>query len=177
MSPTDLLMDLELAFGHSIAQAGDCLRLSRWLQLQHRKHISPNTLKRLYGFLHPYQRPTRVTLDLLAQALGYPSYAHYQDCNLRDELGELPIEVVHEVWLTDGPAIDQGFWPIGLQQIHWRPRHAPLDAPPIVAWRLACRQPDGQQVYFRAGTFVHHPPDLLRLITLAQQEGWWPTTP
>jgi hypothetical protein len=129
--------------------------------------LSLNTIKRFFGKIKDGTEISQANLDIIARAVGAPSYVAF--CH--SFKGEENIQVQHEVRITD-PSYEGSH--LCFQQINWfDPRYVDT---PTVCYRFMWRNEAGAQTYFWQGAFIRSPQELHRLLDLARQEGWWPAT-
>lgn len=72
-----LLAQLELVCKREMKTPRDFDWLSDEMRVKRGETVSPNTLKRLWGYLHPNANPRQFTLDCLARYIGYRDYGHF----------------------------------------------------------------------------------------------------
>jgi len=74
MFPKYIKSQVEQKFGAAIKYPKDCESLSNAIKMACKQHISPSTLKRLFGFVKKVEQPRRYTLDVLANYIGYKDW-------------------------------------------------------------------------------------------------------
>lgn len=72
-----LCLDIEDATKRKIRTPYDFEFLSGAIWLRLHEHVSPTTLKRLWGYIGGIGRPRRTTLCIMAQFLGYTDWEDY----------------------------------------------------------------------------------------------------
>ena len=72
-----LLAQLELVCNREMKTPRDFDWLSEEIRVKRGETLSPNTLKRLWGYLPSNARPREFTLDCLSRFIGYRDYAHF----------------------------------------------------------------------------------------------------
>lgn len=85
LSSSDIFLlreSIEAAIGRKLRTPKDFDFLAESIFEKLHQRISPTTLKRLWGYLHDTSSsPRPSTLDLLAQFIGYPSFADFNSAN------------------------------------------------------------------------------------------------
>lgn len=74
-----LLAQLEIVCKREMKTPRDFDWLSSEIRLKRGESLSPNTLKRLWGYLPTNVKPREYTLDCLSRFIGYRDYAHFID--------------------------------------------------------------------------------------------------
>lgn len=74
MLTREIIARIEQKFGGTIRYPKDCESLSIAIKQACKKHISPSTLKRLWGFVKKVEQPRRYTLDVLANYIGFKDW-------------------------------------------------------------------------------------------------------
>ena len=93
MKQERLKQEVERTLGHALQTAADYEELSELLMEHGREHLSPTTLKRLWGYLPKEQVTTRRhTLDVLARFVGYRDYGTF--CERMEKKGEETLQEV-----------------------------------------------------------------------------------
>jgi len=169
MSYDNLKLALRKNSGIQVSYADDCKALASWIQDRTKRNIGYNTLRRFYGF-EPQRRCQDSTLDQLAQAAGYDSYAVFCAMYSGPPDHKPEVSVVNEVSIPDLPHRESDFR-LCLQEIRW----LDFDGKTwLTAYRFIWRDGDGYMIHFQEGAFLHNPQMLYELTALAQQAGWWP---
>jgi hypothetical protein len=73
---TRLLNEVVASAGVDIRTAGDCHTLSEVITARTGKVVNYNTLRRMYGLAKPV-KPSRGSLDILSEFVGFDSYLHF----------------------------------------------------------------------------------------------------
>ncbi len=73
---TRLLNEVVASAGVEIHTAGDCHTLSEVITARTGKVVNYNTLRRMYGLANPV-KPSRGSLDILSEFVGFDSYLHF----------------------------------------------------------------------------------------------------
>lgn len=68
---------IEQKYGKMLCTTTDFEEFSIYLKQKWGKSISSSTLKRLYGYVNDDHKPRNITLDALAQYIGYNNYAEF----------------------------------------------------------------------------------------------------
>lgn len=68
---------IEQKYGKMLCTTTDFEEFSIYLKQKWGKSISSSTLKRLYGYVNDDHKPRKITLDALAQYIGYTSYTEF----------------------------------------------------------------------------------------------------
>ena len=68
---------IEQKYGKMLCTTTDFEEFSIYLKQKIGKNISASTLKRLYGYVNDEHKPRIVTLDALAQFIGYNNYVEF----------------------------------------------------------------------------------------------------
>lgn len=68
---------IEQKYGKMLCTTTDFEEFSIYLKQKWGKSISSSTLKRLYGYVNDDHKPRNITLDALAQYIGYTSYSEF----------------------------------------------------------------------------------------------------
>lgn len=82
-------------FGKKITYQKDCNTLATSIFNDTKQYISPATLRRVFGFLQTNSNPSRVTLDILSQFVGYGNWENFNknhrtaDSNLNYNISDL----------------------------------------------------------------------------------------
>lgn len=79
LSIKNLCKEVESVAGRKMVTTGDFDWLSELIFLRIHEHLSPTTLKRLWGYLDEKVNPRRQTLNLLARFLGYKDISTFSD--------------------------------------------------------------------------------------------------
>lgn len=74
MLSKEIIARIEQKFGGAIKYPKDCEGLSNAIKQACKQHISPSTLKRLFGFVKKVEQPRRYTLDVLANYIGFKDW-------------------------------------------------------------------------------------------------------
>lgn len=69
---------IEQKYGKMLCTTTDFEEFSIYLKQKWGKSISSSTLKRLYGYVNDDHKPRNITLDALAQYIGYPKIRNSQ---------------------------------------------------------------------------------------------------
>lgn len=73
---TQLLIDIQKKSGITVEKARDIKNLKEEIEAQTNKKIGYNTLRRFFGFL-PRTAPSKTTLTMLSNYLGFANYSNY----------------------------------------------------------------------------------------------------
>lgn len=87
---------IEEQFGRKIAYQKDCNTLSSSIFNKTREQISPATLRRVFGFLATNSQPSRVTLDILAQYIGFEGWDGFLQQETHKPAQSIPIKDIWE---------------------------------------------------------------------------------
>ena len=83
----DLLLNVQTKFGREILTQSDLNQLKDDIYFLTNHNIGFNTLRRFYGFLESVS-PSRKTLTILSNYIGYRSYEAFLNRNVVDNLWE-----------------------------------------------------------------------------------------
>lgn len=82
---------LEKRLGHAIRYPSDCTALAIDISNVTGQRVGITTLKRIFGFVHDVAAPRLITLDILAQYLGYNDF-NMLLADVGDDSDILPLE-------------------------------------------------------------------------------------
>lgn len=106
-SLNSLKRHIEEQFGRKIAYQKDCNTLSTSIFNKIGEQISPATLRRVFGFLVTNSQPSRVTLDILAQYIGFDGWDSFLHQSTHKPVITVPVKDIWERARTQAQVVSQ----------------------------------------------------------------------
>jgi hypothetical protein len=94
LSPTAIVLlreSIEASIGRKLRTPKDFDILAESIFKKLHQHISPTTLKRLWGYLDENVKPHYSTLNSVARLLGFNNFSHFEQCSMNEEMASAPV--------------------------------------------------------------------------------------